>query len=135
MLNKDLLPNDPILKYKFEIKRLKKVISEFKKYDEDRTKFYEVKMKRLQKLEDLYDDPEQSLKRIQDLEAAKEQLKKENRKLRGLVELYKLDPYMEYSKISREYVLLYKENERLKSLVKTLRESRDSVMKQLTSFI
>jgi len=135
MLNQDLLSNDPSLKYKLEIKRLKEVISKFKKYDEERTKFYESKLKRLQKLEDLYNDPEQSLQRIQNLEANKDQLKKENRKLRGLVELYELDPYMEYSEISREYVLLYKENERLKALVKTLRESRDSVMEQLASFI
>lgn len=77
MLNQDLLSNDPSLKYKLEIKRLKEVISKFKKYDEERTKFYESKLKRLQKLEDLYNDPEQSLQRIQNLEANKDQLKKE----------------------------------------------------------
>lgn len=135
MLNKDLFPNDSSLKYKLEIKRLKEVISKFKKYDEDRTKFYESKLKRLQKLEDLYNDPEQSLQRIQNLKANKEQLKKENQKLRGLVELHKLNPYMEYSEISREYVLLYKENEKLKARVKTLKESRDSLMKQFAYFI
>lgn len=135
MLNQDLLPNDLSLKYKLEIKRLKEVISKFKKYDKERIKFYESKMKRLQKLEDLYNDPEQSLQRIQNLEANKEQLKKENQKLRGLVELHKLNPYMEYSEISREYVLLYKENEKLKALVETLRKSRDSVMEQLASFV
>ncbi len=135
MLNQDLFPNDPSLKYKFEINRLKEIISKFKKYDEDRTKFYEVKLKKLQELENLYSDSKTQMSRIKELTIAKEQLKKDNKKLKALVDLYNLEPNFKYSEISREYVLLYKENERLKNQIEFLRKSRDVLLDQLNGFI
>lgn len=130
MLNKDLFFED---KKDIEISRLKKVIQEFKKYDEERKSYYTEKMRRLGELESFFLEVTEAKGERKDLEKIVLRQKMRISELDRIIQAHKIEEARSPEKLQEivDTHSLKEQNRDLRKRVKNLCEANEKLIQRI----
>lgn len=130
MLNKDLFFED---KKDIEISRLKKVIQEFKKYDEERKSYYTEKMRRLGELESFFLEVTEAKGERKDLEKIVLRQKMRISELDRIIQAHKIEEARSPEELQEivDTHSLKEQNRDLRKRVKNLCEANERLIQRI----
>lgn len=130
MLNKDLFFED---KKDIEISRLKKVIQEFKKYDEERKSYYTEKMRRLGELESFFLEVTEAKGERKDLEKIVLRQKMRISELDRIIQAHKIEEVRSPEELQEivDTHSLKEQNRDLRKRVKNLCEANERLIQRI----
>lgn len=130
MLNKDLFFED---KKDIEISRLKKVIQEFKKYDEERKSYYTEKMWRLGELESFFLEVTEAKGERKDLEKIVLRQKMRISELDRIIQAHKIEEARSPEELQEivDTHSLKEQNRDLRKRVKNLCEANEKLIQRI----
>lgn len=130
MLNKDLFFED---KKDIEISRLKKVIQEFKKYDEERKSYYTEKMRRLGELESFFLEVTEAKGERKDLEKIVLRQKMRISELDRIIQAHKIEEVRSPEELQEivDTHSLKEQNRDLRKRVKNLCEANEKLIQRI----
>lgn len=130
MLNKDLFFED---KKDIEISRLKKVIQEFKKYDEERKSYYTEKMRRLGELESFFLEVTEAKGERKDLEKVVLRQKMRISELDRIIQAHKIEETRSPEELQEivDTHSLKEQNRDLRKRVKNLCEANERLIQRI----
>lgn len=130
MLNKDLFFED---KKDIEISRLKKVIQEFKKYDEERKSYYTEKMRRLGELESFFLEVTEAKGERKDLEKVVLRQKMRISELDRIIQAHKIEEARSPEELQEivDTHSLKEQNRDLRKRVKNLCEANEKLIQRI----
>ena len=130
MLNKDLFFED---KKDIEISRIKKVIQEFKKYDEERKSYYTEKMRRLGELESFFLEVTEAKGERKDLEKIVLRQKMRISELDRIIQAHKIEEARSPEKLQEivDTHSLKEQNRDLRKRVKNLCEANEKLIQRI----
>lgn len=130
MLNKDLFFED---KKDIEISRLKKVIQEFKKYDEERKSYYTEKMRRLGELESFFMEVTEAKGERKDLEKVVLRQKMRISELDRIIQAHKIEEVRSPEELQEivDTHSLKEQNRDLRKRVKNLCEANERLIQRI----
>lgn len=130
MLNKDLFFED---KKDIEISRLKKVIQEFKKYDEERKSYYTEKMRRLGELESFFLEVTEAKGERKDLEKIVLRQKMQISELDRIIQAHKIEEVRSPEELQEivDTHSLKEQNRDLRKRVKNLCEANERLIQRI----
>lgn len=130
MLNKDLFFED---KKDIEISRLKKVIQEFKKYDEERKSYYTEKMWRLGELESFFLEVTEAKGERKDLEKIVLRQKMRISELDRIIQAHKIEEVRSPEELQEivDTHSLKEQNRDLRKRVKNLCEANEKLIQRI----
>lgn len=130
MLDKDLFFED---KKDIEISRLKKVIQEFKKYDEERKSYYTEKMRRLGELESFFLEVTEAKGERKDLEKIVLRQKMRISELDRIIQAHKIEEVRSPEELQEivDTHSLKEQNRDLRKRVKNLCEANERLIQRI----
>ena len=130
MLNKDLFFED---KKDIEISRLKKVIQEFKRYDEERKSYYTEKMRRLGELESFFLEVTEAKGERKDLEKIVLRQKMRISELDRIIQAHKIEEVRSPEELQEivDTHSLKEQNRDLRKRVKNLCEANERLIQRI----